>query len=74
MRYTPGQIKAKIKGFMEQQKLQQKQVAWAVCNLMNATGNFKEPVTIEKLAGSPKKQKQTTPEEAAALLKRLGGK
>lgn len=73
MRYTPGQIKAKIKGFYELQRAQQKQVAWAVCNLMNATGNFKEPLTIEKLTGEGKKQRKNTASDAASLLNRFGG-
>lgn len=80
MRYTPGEIKAKIKGFAEQKKIERHQVAWAVMHLMNATGNYKKQVTISDLTG----EKLPTPErkrrpagnlkaERDELKKRFGG-
>lgn len=78
LRYTPGQIKAALKGFSEGKKAERHLVAWAVANLMNATGNFKKPVTIESLTGEKSQKQEKTgaqlKAEAAEIKRRLEGK
>ncbi|MBF0406476.1 MAG: hypothetical protein HQM10_03920 [Candidatus Riflebacteria bacterium] len=60
MKYTPGQIKSKLRGYAEARKADRHNLAWAVANLMNATGNFKNIISVSQLLGEePDKQKKT---------------
>jgi hypothetical protein len=62
-RYTPGEIKAKLKGFNDLRKSERQLAAWAVANLMNATGNYKETITPAGLLGESKKQAPKTAQQ-----------
>lgn len=46
-----GMVEAKAKREREWWERTQELVAWAVVHLMNATGNFEQPVTMDQLLG-----------------------
>ncbi len=77
MRYTPREIFQSIDGLNRDREDLRKFALILTCHLMNATGNFKTPVTIDDLYSS---KTEITTEEVAAnknylaeVTKRFGG-
>ncbi len=52
MDLTPYLWSCKYKGYCDKLEREAHNLAWQTALLMNATGNLKEPVTIEMLLGS----------------------
>ena len=52
MSLTPYLWSCKYKGYCDKLERETRNLAWQTALLMNATGNFKEPVTIEMLLKS----------------------
>lgn len=74
---TPREFRLMADGFAEEEKRRFENLhhllAWHAANVMNASGNLKRPVSVEKLLGkkSRKQGKTLTPEEQKAELERL---
>lgn len=75
-RYTPREYTEKVKGYFERQRAVRKECAQAVANLMNSTGNFKTPVTVDDLLGReiPDRKQIDRQEDMEALTSRFGGR
>lgn len=50
---TPGEFFALVDGYHRRQSIREEQEARWVSMLMNATGNYKQTVTIEAVLGRP---------------------
>lgn len=77
MKFTPGEWRDLQNGFEAKQRSEQRNIAWAVANLMNVSGNLKKAVTIESLFKDPeqkKKRRSNTVADIDALARRCGGK
>ena len=48
---TPRELKACVEGHREQQRLEERRIAWAVANMLNAW--VKEKITPAQLLGEP---------------------
>ena len=46
---TPGQFKRAVEGYSEGQKAQHRLAAWSVVQIINGTGNRKEPLLMSDL-------------------------
>lgn len=46
---TPFEFTELIEGYKVRDRVRKEELAWMTMHLMNATGNFKSPITIEKL-------------------------
>lgn len=76
MRFTPREWKDLERGYGDKNRADLRLKAWAVANLINATGNFKQAVTVESLLKEPAKSgkgKKLTAEEQEAIKRRFGG-
>lgn len=65
MSLTPLTWSYILKGYNNKRKALMAWQAWLVSNLMNATGNLKEPMTVEKLM-DPLKENETNVSEASS--------
>lgn len=46
-------------------------LAWAVAHLMNSTGNYKNPITIDMLIGKGEKSNDRTLDEKEKMYKKI---
>jgi hypothetical protein len=46
---TPGELFDLEQGFLDRQKLRQRETAWMICAIANTCGNMKKPLTISQL-------------------------
>jgi len=77
MKFTPREWQDLVQGFGDKKRVELRNVAWAVANLMNASGNMKKAVTVESLLKEPKTAvsgRKLTAEEREAIQRRFGGK
>lgn len=70
MSLTPLTWSYILKGYNNKTKARMTWQAWLTSNLMNATGNLKEPMTVEKLM-NPLKENEKEHSETASGSKSL---
>lgn len=64
-----------MKGYLDKHRADKRDSAQAVCHIMNSSGNYKKPVTVQDLIGkdpAAAAKKKANPNDLKALKGRFG--